>query len=165
MIPTITEECLEFLRESKGNYLVKNLPKVYMGFTKVKVRINRKKTPFIENFNRAFEDTRKDFYGSSIFAYSDESLLTNEKEKEPFYIFPVDGYKFVYNPQVLKASEELDKPELKEVVTDLVTLSYKTSKLNEALSNDCEIIVYGVPYYYAVRKSLVENYYSFFYEV
>ena len=165
MIPTITEECFEFLKESRGKYLIKNLPRNYMGFTKVKVRIRKHKNDFINGVNKAFEDKRHEFYGSSIFAYSNEKLLTQESEKEPFYVFPIDGYKFVYNPQVSSINEELNTPDLQGMVEDIVNISYKTDKLNEALEGDCEIIVYNVPYYYAVRKSLVRDYNSFFYEI
>lgn len=165
MIPTITEECFQFLKESNGKYLIKNLPRDYMGFTKVKVRIRKQKNDFINGVNKAFESKRHEFYGSSIFAYSSEKLLTEESGKEPFYVFPIDGYKFVYNPQVSNIDKELNVPDLKGMVSDIVNVSYKTDKLNEALSEDCEILVYNVPYYYAVRKSLVQDYRSFFYEL
>jgi hypothetical protein len=136
-----------------------------MGFTKVKVRVNKQKDEFIKRINDAFEDKRHEFYGSSIFAYSNESLLTKESNREPFYVFPIDGYKFVYNPQISNLKEELNVPELEDMVEDIVNVSYKTDPLNEALDQDCEILVYNVPYYYAVRKSLVENYYEFFYKL
>lgn len=164
MIPTINEECGEFLKQSNGNYLIKNLPRNYMGFTRVKVRLSRKRTQFIEDFNRAFDDKRKEFYGSSIFAYSRKELLVEEEGKEPFYIFPIDGFKHIYNPLVSNVEDELNCPELKGMVTELLDISYVTEPLHKALSNSCEIIFYNIPYYYAVRKSLVGNYHKFFYE-
>lgn len=166
MIPTISKECQQFLTESDGHYLVKYLPSVYEGFSKVKVRLGKNKTEFTENFNRAFEDTRPLLHQRAIFAYTDMAALgVCEPSLEPFYVFPVDGYKVLFNPAVKAQSDYMEYDQLHidgDIVSDQLKMSYQSGQLLEAIGARCEIIIYGISHYYALRSSLIEDYSLFF---
>lgn len=162
MLPTIETECSEFLDASHGHYIVKNLPMRHQGFTKVKVRLGKSRTDFSENFNKAFEDTRHGLHESAIFGYTDPELLHSTSDMESFYIFPINGFKFLYNPVVSDSTEDYTNMGLSgDLITDLLQMSYQTGTLSEAMKSKCEIIFYGIPYYYALRRSIVEDYASF----
>lgn len=162
MLPTIVNECSQFLTESDGNYIIKNLPRTHQGFAKIKVRLGKRKTKFTESFNRAFETTKHDLHHRAIFAYTNDSLLQEDSNLEPFFIFPINGYEFIYNPMVCNSSEDYSKINMSsDLITDLLKLSYQTGTLSEALQFKCEIVFYGIPYYYAIRQSLIEDYHNF----
>lgn len=166
MIPTLREECFEFLNESNGNYLVKNLPKKYQGFARVKVRLGRTKNQFEENFNQAFESRKKRLHQSGIFAYPDITWLEPQSEAEPFYIFPINGYQLIFNPVVKNSKNDYDFVDdmhiSQQIITDQLQISYQSGTLLEAMEHKCEIIIYGIPYYYAIRATLIDDYKQFF---
>lgn len=166
MIPTIASECSQFISESDGKCLVKNLPHAYQGFSKVKVRLKRQKTDFIENFNEAFKTKSHDLHQRAIFAYTNVEILSEESGYEPFYIFPINGYRIIFNPLVQNSQNDYKAYEKLSIdgdmVADQLKLSYEAGSLTEALSAKCEIVIYGVPYYYAIRSSLIEDYKLFF---
>lgn len=163
MIPTIANECSEFLDASNGHYIVKNLPNHHQGFTKVKVRLGKSRTDFSKSFNKAFEETRHGLHESAIFGYTDIDLLTESPATELFYIFPINGFKFIYNPEVENSDVDYTNIGVSgDLITDLLQLSYQTGSLREAVKSKCEIIFYGIPYYYALRESIVTDYVEFF---
>lgn len=169
MIPTISKECAQFLQESNGQCLIKKLPVKYQGFARVKVRLSKGKTEFTENFNRAFQTKTHELHQRSIFAYTDMEVVLesiDSPKMEPFYIFPVDGYKVLFNPAVQNSQTDYgDYDQLHidgQLVTDQLKLSYKAGTLKEATESNCEVIIYGIPYYYAFRASLIEDYNLFF---
>jgi hypothetical protein len=168
MIPTIANECGQFLQESNGQYLIKNLPTKYQGFAKVKVRLSKGTTNFTENFNRAFKNRKYHLHQSSIFAYTSAKILEGVStiNAEPFYIFPIDGYKVLFNPAVKNIGDDYgDYDQLHidgQLVTDQLKLSYQAGTLREANESNCEVIIYGISYYYALRVSLIEDYQLFF---
>ena len=67
----IAEQCSDFLQESCGCPLLKNLPSDYGDFHKVKVRKRkqRREDPkgFSQMFNKAFEDSVRDLRERAIF--------------------------------------------------------------------------------------------------
>lgn len=169
MIPTISRECSQFLKESNGQCLIKKLPKEYQGFARVKVRISKGRTGLIENFNRAFKEETHELHQRSIFAYTNMQMVEESIDSpklEPFYVFPIDGYKIMFNPAVQNLHtdyEDYDQLHIDgELVADQLKLSYYTGTLLEATKSNCEVIIYGIPYYYALRASLIDNYNTFF---
>jgi hypothetical protein len=167
MLPTISTECSQFLDDANGKYLVRSLPKKYEGFVKVKVRLKKQKTDFIESFNKAFKNKRSDLHQRAIFTYGDINTLKIEENEEPFFIFPINGYKLIFNPVVNHVQEDYsayDKLSIEpDIISEQLKMSYRSGTLVEALNAKCEIVVYNIPYYYAVRASLVQNYLNFFY--
>ena len=174
MLPTLIKECSQFLELSEGNPLIKNLPIHSDGFRKVKVRKKKKiKEDFVELFNEVFED-HEDLYQRAIFASSNTTFNPLE-EVEPFYIFPIDGFKFMYAENVANTSntykeifdklmQNLDNTQGIEIFSDVLRFNYKKDDLAGGIKAGAEIIIYAIPYYYAIRKSLIDDYKKFFYD-
>ena len=170
----IAERCQEFIRESEGQPLLKNLPEDYGDFYKVKVRKRkqRKQDPkhFAEMFNKAFEDEMQDLRERSVFANGELTFKENgDTEQEAFYIFPVDGYEFMYSKEVENSSvsyknafnsltEKLGTEEGENIISELLKFTYTSENLVEGINSGAEIIIYNIPYFYAIRKETVDNY-------
>lgn len=168
-LPTLYQECSQYLKESNRLPLLKNLPTCYDGFKKVKVRKKNKHDAVMEAFNKSFPQ-HKHAFQRSIFANTEYTFIpSTDSSLEPFYIFPINGYKFVYNPQVNNFSNQygqnlqnLINNVSKLVAIDMVSIgitqSYTDKNLYRGMKEGAEIIIYGIPYYYAIRKSLVDDY-------
>lgn len=173
MLPTLAYECAEFLMESGGKPLLKNLPRHSNGFVRVKVRQKRSSNLFIENFNNAFADERSRLLQRCMFAQGEEGFEpSTHPDFEPFYVFPVDGYKYMYNP--LAASTEEYKDTFSKLLTSvgadaqdmfqkMLKYDYVFDNLSEGIAGGSQIIFYGIPYYFALRKSIIDDYPSFLY--
>jgi hypothetical protein len=172
MLPTIEKECSTFLQESGGFPLLKNLPINNDGFRKVKVR---KKKNLKSNIVNAFNDTFKehnDLLQRSIFAHGMNAFIpSNDRQLEPFFIFPINGYKFLYADNVNNTTEAYKDTLSKLIETygsagirtfqEVLKFQYTFENLIGGLTSGSEIIIYDIPYYYAIRYSLIENYESF----
>lgn len=166
MIPIIQNECSDFLLESKGQYLIKYLPKKYMGLSKVKVRKGKKINKFGANFNTAFENEQWQIYNRAIFTKANANIqnYTNNLDTEPFYVFPINGYKYLYNTKIHDSEIEYNGLTLTDdIISDLLKVSYKTDDLINAFDSKCEVIFYNIPYYYALRASILDDYSTNFY--
>ena len=173
MLPTLTYECSEFLLASGGQPLLKNLPSYRDGFIKVKVRHQRKRNSdaFTENFNHAFADERSRLLQRSVFAHGEASFVpSTTPDLEPFYIFPVDGFRFMYNPVAASTSQYKDTfdklltnvgDSAPELFQKLLQYDYVFDKLSEGITGGSEIIFYGIPYYFALRKTIIDDYKRF----
>ena len=167
--PTVKRECSIFLKESNNKPLIKNLSIRNDGFKKIKVRKKKQQNVFINAFNIAFPE-HKDIFQRSVFANGDNAInMDSNNEIEPFYIFPIDGYKFLYNTQVRNSSIEykesidnilknINVSSAIDIFSDIIRKNYSNSNLEHGIDSDAEIIIYGIPYYYAIRKSLVDHY-------
>lgn len=171
MLPTIEKECSQFLEQSFGYPLLKNLPSNTDGFRKVKVR-KRNQTGMIYNlFDSTFKEDYSQILQRCVFAYGEQGLELPSEDTEPFYIFPIDGYKFMYAENVISTTDnyknvldlllETIGDTAIETLQDVLKYQYKHDKLYEALTEQSEIIIYNIPYFYAIRKTLVDNYYEF----
>lgn len=168
----INERCSEFLTESGGLPLMRNLPSEYGDFHKVKVRQRRNPNTDTERlreaFNTAFVDVHPNLRERAVFA---KGMVTesNDPNLEPFYIFPIDGYKFLYSREVSNSSQdyqhvveavfnEFGIDEGTRLITELLKFSYHSENLFEGINTGAEIIVYNIPYFYAIRASTVNDY-------
>lgn len=166
----IHQQCSKFVSESGGLAVVKLLPTEYKDVHKVKARKRNLNTPFTETFNQAFKEIGGDLCQRAIFAQGEETFVSeNTQDQEKFYVFPINGYKYLYSEEVCNSSSDYKKvldvmfehfggEKGKDVVTDLIKFSYKTSDLREGINQGAEIIFYNIPFYYAVRSSLYEDY-------
>ena len=168
----IAENCHQFLEESGGFPMVKLLPKTYQDFQKVKIRKRKHETGFANSFNEAFEHEMHQLRERSLFANGEVFLRENintDKSLEPFYVFPIDGYDFLYSKEVTNSTEnysavfkeifnQLGESSAEKVFTDLIKFTYTSSNLQEGLESGAEIIVYGIPYYYSIRESAINDY-------
>lgn len=157
----IRTECSQFLSESQGLPLYKALPSHYSDFQKVKVRFKRHENIVENTFNQAFETPK--LAQRAVFAYS--NIPTIMENTDLFYVFPINKYKFLYSKEVtnsnseykqvidvmLEAFDSIDKAT--EIVSDLLKYTYSTTNLYEGLLAQSEVILYGIPYYYAIRAN------------
>lgn len=169
LLDRIAEECSEFLLNSKGQPLVKTLKKNTANFRKVKVRTKFQKNDFIEAFNEAFEEEYRNIYGRSIFCNGDHSVEYSD-EYEKVYVIPTNGFRYLYNPNITfieeykkiyeKLSCRMSEANAESLFVDMIEYSYKnnTSSFAEASFSQKEIIIYGIPYYYAVKVNKFPSY-------
>ncbi len=161
-------KCKQFLRESASLPLYKLLPKSYNDFHRVKVRQHKHKDNVTEVFDKAFGNQFTNLRQRAIFASGCKPQQTNEHDA--FYVFPVDGYKFLYSKEIKNSSHDYrqvvdtlfeqfeDNNKVVEIVTDLLKYTYIRENLVEGIVSESEIILYGIPFYYAVRVEKVAPY-------
>jgi hypothetical protein len=166
----VAEYCSDFINESEGFPLVKNLPISYNNVHRVKVRLHKKKTEVTETFNQAFNDEITNFRQRAIFASSSLQNINEKQNTEMFYVFPKDGYKFLYNKEISNSNKDYkqafdtileqlgDNNEAIQVIADLLKYTYTSKHLTEGIQSGSEIILYNIPFYYAVRTSLFPDY-------
>lgn len=169
-VQLIKTECSQFLQESAGMPLFKLLPSTHYNFNKVKVRLQKRKDSVSDVFERAFGSTFVNLRQRAIFTYP--SPPPQKENTEPFYVFPINGYKYLYSKEVTNSSNDYervvdtlfeqfeDQQQASEIVTDLLKYTYLSTSLYEGMASDSEIILYGIPFYYAVRASSCRGYES-----
>lgn len=163
--------CTQFIRESQGQPLFKNLSVSYNDFDKIKVRKRKGESgDFTQTFNEAFETQHPGLRQRAIFANGGPTFQPIfDGVVEPFYVFPIDGYKFMYSREVENSGqeykqvfdtlfEEFGEQKGNEVLTDLLKFTYTSVNLNEGIVSGSEIIIYGIPYFYAIKANSTENY-------
>jgi len=166
----IKNKCNQFLSDSGGLPIMKNLPETYEDFQKVKVRKRKHSTTFSNTFNGAFKDELNNLRERAIFVNGITTFEENcGNNVEPFYIFPINGFKFLYSKEVENSTQnykqvfesvfcQLGEESGKEVLVDLLRFTYVSENLSAGIESGAEIIIYGTPYYYAIRKSHIDNY-------
>lgn len=171
MIKTVTEECSEFLHESHKHPMLKNLSRSLDDFCKVKVRKQKKTTEIDKIFNNTF-----DYYllkQRCVISYTENTLPKPTQDQEPFFIFPINGYRVLHSKIVAEnerpygevldsLQKEIGMNSSKEILSDVMKFNYSDDNLHKALRKDCEIIIYNIPFYYAIRKSSINNYKKLF---
>jgi len=165
VLSPINKECSNFFIESQGTPLVKSLPRIYSDIQKVKVRKRKNQNSFSNAFNSAFVNDMRDLRERSIFVHN--THIVNETHEE-FYIFPIDGFKFLYNKTIEDSVEDYKKTfesifnslesSADTVFSDLLRLTYISEDLQAGMNLGSELILYGIPYYYAIRVSSVDDY-------
>jgi hypothetical protein len=167
-IHTLRTECSQFIRESAGLPLYRALPSTNNDFHRVKVRAQKRTDNVSEAFNTAFKSQFYNLRQRAIFAYSSPQLVTESTDQ--FYVFPIDGYKFLYSKEVTNSNADYkqvvdtlfekvdDISNATEIITDLLKFTYTNQNLYEGIMAESEIILYGIPYYYAVRMSASSGY-------
>lgn len=163
------DRCSQFFEESGGSPLLKNLPETYGNFHKVKVRKRKGVDVFNDTFNEAFDAEHPGLRQRAIFANGELSFVEEGEELEPFFIFPIDEYKFMYSLEVENSSrdykqvfdslfEEFGARKGNQVICDLLAFTYRQENLAEGIEQGSELILYNIPYYYAIRTSIVDDY-------
>lgn len=170
-IQPIKAECSQFLQEAAGFPLLKALPSSYASVHKVKVRLQKRRDQVTDVFERAFGSSFTNLRQRAIFTYPKTPPLL-EENTEPFYVFPVNGYQFLYSKEVTNSSRDYqavfdklceqfnDHQAASDIVTELLTYTYTSSSLYEGIVSNSEIILYGIPCYYALRVSACPDYSS-----
>lgn len=158
-VKKIQEECSQFLSAAQGLYLCKQLPTPTdsnsFPLQKIKVRHRRTDDRVSEAFSKAFNTNLRQ---RAIFTSANPPL---EEGSECSYVFPINGYKFLYSKEVKNSSadyqsvldtlfERLEDDKAVQIVTDIVKYTYVRENLVEGISSNSEIIFYGIPFYYAL---------------
>lgn len=170
----IKDQCSEFLSEAGNLPLLKNLPRDYGDFHKVKIRKRKlRKQDSIEIsevFHEAFEKETQHIREKAVFAYGEQSFdPADDGLDEPYYIFPVDGYRYLYSKEVSNSNktyqeafdsifERLGADKGTEIITELLRFIYVGDNLQEGIEQGSEIIIYNIPYFYAIKVSTVDDF-------
>ena len=170
-VQLLKAQCSQFFGESQGLPLLKNLSCAYNDFHKVKVRKRKGESgDFTETFNEAFESQHPGLRQRAIFANGIKSFQpVISEEFEAFYIFPINGYQFMYSKEVENSGheykqvfetlfEQFGEAKGNEVLADLLRFTYTSKALNEGIESGSEIIIYGIPYFYAMRTTAIDEY-------
>lgn len=166
IFPTIKLECNQFISESLGYPIFKCLPKNKDAFVKIKAR--HRKTPdqqFKNAFDQAFKEQTTNLLSKAVFCNGDKTPTADE---ELFYIFPINGYKFLYNKNEKNTSKTYQNAltEIIDIVaenqainllTTILENDYTNENLSYAIKNNREIIFYNIPYFYAIKVELFPN--------
>lgn len=162
----IQADCSIFIRESRGLPLFRQLPTSYADLHRVKVRLQKRRDGVADVFEQAFGQQYANIRQRAVFAST--SLPTSTEHSEPFYVFPTNGYRFLYSKEVKNSdsdyrnvidtlvSELGNLTEATDIVSDLLKYTYSTCKLYEGMTSGAEVIFYGIPYYYAVRAEMCD---------
>lgn len=162
----ILAECSDFLCLSEGQPLLKNLPCHYEDFRKVKLRMRKQKanTEFAKTFNEAFDEIPH-LRQRAMFANGSVSFIAESGEREPFYIFPINGFKFMYSREVTNSSTDyMQAFETifhqfqgdSNLMEQVLKYTYTKENLAEGIQHGSEIILYNIPYCYAIRQTVGE---------
>lgn len=158
LLLALKSNCCDFINESRGQPVFKQLPTNYDLFQKVKVRKHKRDDQFISRFNEAFQDEVRDLRQRSVFASGEAPAPT--QEHNVYYIFPKNGYKYMYCTEVQHSTDDyksvfesifdnVEAPE--DVIRDLLKFAYIREDLFEGIQSKAELIFYNIPFYYAVR--------------
>jgi len=166
----IKRDCSAFIAESRGFPAYKtihvNSPPLIQQLYKIKVRHkNTTSEPTLnELYSAAFEPKLRE---RSVIVHGNIKLC--ESSSNAFYIFPKDGYEFLYSKDVTCSAEDYKEVfnTLKEnmqqesaftILTDMLKFSYTDTKIDEGLKQEAEILIYNIPFFYAVPVSAYPNY-------
>lgn len=162
---SILKECNTFLNTTKPLYKI--LRSSGEGFRRIKIRKKSKYVYGIEKyFDMAFTSQYKDLRLRSMVAHTVRPTEIPDGS-ELFYVFPVDGFKILYNKQIpehLKYMAELDDvigDDIAEVVLPALFNGSYSDDITSALESNSDVLIFDIPCYYAVRVSLVEDYNNF----
>ena len=152
-LESIVRECSQFLYESDGLPVFKYIDHKRQNFTKLKIRTKNSTSSFEESFNAAF--------GSNIrqrSLYASGNLPVTENT---YYVFPADGYKYVYNPLVSDSNiyeQQLDSISDQSLLSEVIQTNYYSNNLVEGIESGAELLFYNTPYCYAVNTTLFDDY-------
>lgn len=174
LFPTIKNECKQFILQSNGIPMYKTLPSNKEPFVKIKARHRRAKDDILSKaFDLAFDD--KNLLNRAIFCNTKEQI---PEGYEKYYVFPVDGYDFLYSPRVqntsveyrdaiLKTMEIMDDNNAMDFLKLVLSNEYINYDISTALREQYEIIIYNIPFFYAIKCSFfnsLEEYTRIIYE-
>lgn len=167
VVNTIRQQCSNYLSECEGNYLTKQLPNTYLDFQKVKVRLHKPSSNIDFIFNEAFQDKQQKLRQRAVITNS--TSVSNNPELDTFCVFPINGYRFIYNKGILNSTVEiadtidvlnntLMSGSSNDMLTDVLKRTYVSTNLREGIQSNAEVILYGIPYYYVIRASQITNF-------
>ena len=149
-LKTIKRECSTFLHESQDLPVFRTLPSSYEDIQKVKVRQHHNKSRFVQTFNEAFEDQVQNLRQRAVFAVASPDKYEAKDEKDIFYVFPKNGYKFLYCTEVTHSNNDYQQvfdslfeqfdDRAEQIIHDLLKFAYVDQNLFEGIKKQAEII-------------------------
>lgn len=110
-----------------------------------------------ERFNRAFDEHHPQLQQRAVLATGVFS------ENTDVYVFPIDGYKFMYNPEIVDSATQYQQifdsiaegvdGDPDDVIADMLKFNYHHTNIVEGIRAGSEIVLYNIPYFYAVQCS------------
>lgn len=88
----------------------------------------------------------------------ERSVITTS-QLSSHYVFPINGYKYVYFPYSNNLKEHFDfvtNATSVELATELASMTHRRMDLHEALNSNIQCAVYNISHYYAVSTALIE---------
>lgn len=165
ILSLIKKDCSDFLLKSYDNPLIKNLPNSYEDFKKVKIRIKKRQDIISELFNNSFNHSFLKEKSLFVNGFSKTNISDNT---EPFYIFPINGFNFMFNPKInsikeyyeslIKLNSILPNNVSNNVLIELFKLTYIKDDFKNAILSEAEIIIYNIPFYYCVKTKIFKDY-------
>ena len=156
-------ECCDFIHESYGLPLYKSLQSTYGDIKLVKVRFQKQRDVTSDIFEHVFGESKPGgFKERSVIAYPIHPPPRDGYEV--FYVFPTNGYKFIYSPMIKDSMSDLggvvntlmtqlDEVETASLAGDLLKYSYQSSNLVEGMLNNSEIIIHNISNFFVVRAT------------
>lgn len=155
-IDLIREHCSVFLRESGDCPVYKSITQE-APFVKLKARKRKANNAFSRVFNEAFDVYTPQLRQRAVYAHG----AITETAHSQYYLFPTDGFKFIYNPSIVDSSvyeHVYDKVSDDQLISQLLFEQYCNSNLVEAIKSGSEILFFNTPHCYAVNTRSVRCY-------
>lgn len=153
---SIESECSEYLKINIPIY--KLLPSGDV-FKKVKVRNRSTHEYSVEHYmDMAFETTHYNISLRSVVG-SLTKPTDVERGMSIYNIYPMDGFKILYNPMG-SSYEDIVKPLSHEdvpITEDIFRMTFVDGTLHEAMSSGSDVIIYGIKYFYAIESGLISE--------
>lgn len=159
----LADFCSDYLQESGGIPLYKNLPSSYDDFSRVKIRQKKHSDSVSSLFSEALalrNVRQRCLLGKNTISEAAAS-------EEPFYIFPINGFSYTYSPKVTdflkEYAETIDRigkhiGSAEEIALDLIRKTYVRCDLVEGIKCGAEIVFYDFPFYFAAKVSSFPQY-------
>lgn len=139
--------------------------------SRIKVRQHRRRNTVTDMFNEALSKRYycPNIHQRSVFV-SGSFPRCGDTDKEPFYVFPINGFKYLYNELVEDVGEHFNNTfhdlfnalhsehRARNIIKELMLHTYKSDNLNEGISNGSEVVIYNIPYYFAIKVSVFPRY-------
>lgn len=136
------------------------------------MRTKKSTDTFVDNFNEAFASEKTKLLQRAVFAQGEKGFVaSNNTSYEPFYIFPIDGFKYMYNPHINTTADYTETfntlvnkvgDNALEMFRKMLKYDYTFDRLEHGITSGSEIIIYDIPYYFALRKTIIDDYAAFY---
>lgn len=156
---SIELECSNYIKDYIPIY--KLLPPGEI-FRKIKVRNKSNHLFDIEQrIDEAFSCKYKNLSLRSVIGATDRNSIIPDPELRLFNIYPVNGYKILYNPigaSYVDIIEPLDSvSDNIDSSNELFHLTFIEGSLSDAKQVSSDVIIYGIKYFYAIESTLVDE--------
>lgn len=155
----IMKECSSYLNQYEGPPFIKWIPNSAADdrtILKIKLRHRKNHSTFDDYFNYAL--SKKGLRQKALFIKNDP-----ENNSSPYFIIPPNGYQTLYSSMVhdsKELEEKLFKPLLtlncvetiKSLFKEVLELHYTDTDPSQAIVQNREVILYNVPYVYAIKQ-------------